>query len=654
MKKVLGMALCALLAALFAFVGCSGGDDNPAVFFPPSDVADGGAGTGDGTSGGGTSGGGSGTETGGTAISPEDKAKSDAELVKEGNAALTDGDYDKAVSKFNAAYQKNPSDQNKIYYTLTDLAMLSVDDTIVDLMKNKLGMTKYPATLNALINTAWAKDKTQQPLGSGWNKTFPVYRELTVTDVTQADDGNLIRVSGELVEKTSENSEKRWVWYFLDGNDWIEQWTYTAYKQDASGKIYLLNATPDANGKYLVSYNSTKDASAPASCRYKISGTHKKAVEGTHWTLPELAIPSWVTDQDYYKSTLIGATQTMQTWGYLLYANIISNNESGVNDVVDKLLPLIHKKSEEVKKTVDSLGDGTAKIEASFLATLNLKEILGEDDITIGKIEMNALAAALEGVDAVLNYAASYDLSANLKAAETDGSSYSNALKIIRNCVTAKTLAVRDAEKMTTSKTLLVDALGRLISSYEDMKVSTSYPQVVKEGIAQYGDILHDGAVKAKAAIENGSVFYIPKELTGKTFPTDLASAALGVDMGKIFTPGYWTSLVERSSDSTIKFYYKRVQYVFTSTSNPISISDNTTESELTEIADIDAFCNTTTSDAGSTVTKVTEGGVTTTKQTTIYYRVGILLNQSVLSDVFPSVENVAEKMKFVDFIGIN
>lgn len=581
---------------------------------------------------------GGGTQTGDEiTIPPEDAAKSDTQLVKEANAALSEGDYTKAVNKFRYAYKKRPTDSNKIFYALTEIALLSVDDTVVDIMKNKVGATSYPATLNALFNTEWAKDKSQTLLGSEWSKTFPSYESYPIYTATQNNDGSYIRASGTRTS-TYDYNTTRSISYILDDGEWWIGWNHSSYKKITSGS-YLTNVTPDANGPYLVWRDSTKDTSVAAEYRYNATHSYDKAVPGKTNTLPILAVPSWVTSIDSYKSTLIGTTLSAETWTYLLFANAVTNNENGLNDVIDKLLPVVHKKSETVKGVVDSLGNETATLEASFIKALNLTEWLGEDAFEIGKPEMNLLVAALEGFDAVLNYAASYDLSANLKAAQGDIGSKQTVLKMVKASVSSKTLTNRDSEKLASSKALFLDGLNRLISSYNSIKSSTRYPQIIKDNLDQYGEILYDGGVKAKAAIENGSVLYIPEKLEGKAFPADLNSALFGIDMGKVFTPGYLTKFFERSDDlSTVKLYYKQV----VTTTNTSTYARTETEGPLTEITDIDTFFNNTISDAGH---QSGSGSYTDTS-----YSVGVLANYSVLSAALPSANNIAEKIKFMEF----
>ncbi len=623
MKKTIGKVLTALLATTIFFSACSGGGDNPASPFQPVTID-------------------------GITISPTDTLKTDSQLVSEANTELSNGNYQQAIDKFRVAYAKNPNDENKIYYALTELAALSVDETIVDIIRNKLGAKSYPATMGALLNSAWAKDKKQSVLGSGWTKSYQKSKSYPLMEFVQDDNGPYIRASGQ--PTNSPSSENRYIQGILYDGEWWPYFFYMDIKKEYSG-FYLTNVTPDKNGQYIVLRDSSKDASVPTDCRFNMPNIIKrKNVGGSDsFTLPELAVPSWVTSLDSYKSTLIGTTLSAESVGYLLYANIISNNENGLNDTVDKLLFAIHKKSEFIKGIVDTLGNGTAKLEASFIKSLNLQEFLGEDALEISKTEMNALVSALECVDAILHYISAYDLSANLKAAETESGTKQNTLKTIKNCVTAQTLASRDPEKISAAKTLALDALSRVISSYTNIKTSTRYPQVIKDNVSKYGDIFYDGAVKAKAAIENGSVFYIPKTLDGTAFPSDLASAAFGIDMGKVFTPGYFTKFFERSADlKTIKFYYKRFEQAVTYGS---SFSMNNTESELTEITDVDTFFNTTLNDAGWTLNYNGNGTIGST--TSVWYKVGMLINYGILSSVLPSAQNIAEQYKFIDFIEI-
>ena len=664
-------------------------------------------------------------------IPAEDASKTDSVLIKEANAALVAGDYDTAVAKFKSAWKKNPSDANKIYYALTELVTLSTDKELSDIIKNKLGVTDYPATLNAIFTTDWLKE-------------YPRIKKIYAEKCEKNPAGSYLRVSGTPTSTYDNGSLS--VHYILYDGGGIDIWHYSGG--------YLTNITPDANGKYLISFSSyydTLDTSSYAaraqtavadylyncSSNYsdgtytytvtksdsgnyvRLNGTENSSYTGLSvaykfadekWnntytyltdctlsssgnylvdksrfcsyyaynlaktglnladylydagdgyktnlfgsidTIPALATPSWASSTDYYKNTLIGTTQSYTTWWYLLYANAVTNHENGFNDTIDSLLSIFDKMTTAIKGIVDLLGTGTATLEPEIIANLKLTKILGEEAVSFGKTEMNVLVSALESMDAVLNFAASYDLSADLNIAKVGFDRTSeDLLNIINSCVTAKTLTVRDANKMTAAKTLFVDALSRLITSYDDIKSSTTYPQAAKDKIAEYGDLIYDGAIKAKSAIENGTVLYVPNfKKNPKIFPTSADTAAFGIDMGKIFTPGYFTRAIERSDDlATIKFYYKRIEETDGSATNYRTI---TTESALTEITNISDFFANTIKDAGSTYTY--DSSYT---RTCIRYKVGILANNKIITDALPgSQTSIVEELRFIPLFTIS
>ena len=677
-----------------------------------------------------------------TAASKENAGKSDAELLAEAKKALVDGDYDSAISKFQAAYQKNPSDENKIYYALTELATLSTDSELTDLIRNKLGLTGYPASLNALFTKDWLKD-------------YPEYERLSSSKFEKNASGDYVRVSGTPVNEWSENAV--YTRYVLYDGDWVDFWRYADYTGSSAGR-FLTDVKLDAAGPYLVyfsSYSNKIDSTAyqekaeEAMSDYlyerdyesesenafvksevgsyvRLSGSETavwsngciniygyKRLDNGSWTdsacyltdyalsnsgnylvyksnfvskyvenlkkqeiadylyeeterynkpvlgevvkLPELKVLDWVKSKEYYKSTLIGTTMTSDTWAYLLYANIVSSHENGLNGTIDTLLSVIHKKSEAVKGIVDSLGSGKASISAELIEELNLNEILGEDGFDVGKTEMNVLVSALEGIDAVLNYVASYDLSGNIKSAEVDfNKSEEEILGIVNDCVTAKTLAVRDAAKMNTSKSLLVDSLSRLIASYEAILQSDSYPQAVKDTLKEFA-LYYDGAKKAKVAVENGGVLYIPQDSEATAFPTSASGALFGIDFGKIFTAGYFTKLIERSGDlEKLKFYYTKYEYNYSYKAGADRTS-NETESEPTEITDLAAFFKETVKDAGYSGDSGTDdSGNYFYNETIIVYRVGILANREIITNALPGVETeLVNKKRFVDLFRI-
>lgn len=73
-------------------------------------------------------------------------------LISNGYYALENQDIDEAIDAFQAAYVANKTNETRMYAALAKLAAISIDQNIVDLMRNRLGFIKYPEKINALID----------------------------------------------------------------------------------------------------------------------------------------------------------------------------------------------------------------------------------------------------------------------------------------------------------------------------------------------------------------------------------------------------------------------------------------------------------------------------------------------------------------------
>ncbi|MDR2739298.1 MAG: tetratricopeptide repeat protein [Treponema sp.] len=92
------------------------------------------------------------------------------------NALLLKDDYDGAVKAYRDAYTTNPDNPEAIIYSaLAELAAISVDPKLGDLMRNHLGVKSYPATMGALFSDDWMKDYSD----GGGTSTVP---ELSVPE----------------------------------------------------------------------------------------------------------------------------------------------------------------------------------------------------------------------------------------------------------------------------------------------------------------------------------------------------------------------------------------------------------------------------------------------------------------------------------------
>ena len=719
-------------------------------------------------------------------IPVSDSSESVKELISEAYKALNAGDYDKALSKFRSAYAKEQTDETKIYYALTELATLSTDTDVVDIIENNFGIKNYPATPNAIFNSSWVNEvkntnaAVDSVLNTEWLKKYPELCSASAAKVKQKAEENYMRCSATPVSMqyllqhfdlnaVYNSNSATYDSYILCDDVWIDYRDYC--KSKGIKDEWLTDIKPDENGKYLFLFNvgglygfpidmSAYEAEAQAREEIKdylyevktdwtgteyhrqvtkstegdyirLTGTETSAYSNeymwcsyvnkggnTNWEssgsylkdyslsnegdylchkgdyisklavkyarkdltacfydaesyranilgkvlyLPELAEPDWLSSHQAYQdsmSTVFGTTQTYKTWLYLFYANLITNNEKGGNEIVDKLLKVVHAKNESIKKVVDSMGEGTATLDPTFIKNLRLTDLIGEDSVIISKTEMQILSAALEACDAALNFVASYDLSADLKCGEDvidvkDSVAQKNEIiKAVNDAISAKTLSVRDAAKLETSKAMFSNAFERIISCYDSIKNSTLYPQIVKDKIAEYGAGYYDGLVKAKAALDNGDVFYLPKAPNAKTFPTSEADALFGIDFGKLFTAGYLTDIIERNSDKeSIKFYYRKYEsttgYEYKkseSGSLPWPYNEYS-ESEVTEFTvSIEDFLATTVAEDPGTLTyKNTDDGFLYKKKK-IWYQIGILVNKELLTQALPGIENAQDE----------
>jgi len=91
-------------------------------------------------------------------VNVDTKGKSVDELLASGTESLKAEQWDEAVAYYNAAYASdNNNTKAVIYSVLANLAKISTDPKVVDLIKNNFGFTQYPNKLNALLSDSWMK-----------------------------------------------------------------------------------------------------------------------------------------------------------------------------------------------------------------------------------------------------------------------------------------------------------------------------------------------------------------------------------------------------------------------------------------------------------------------------------------------------------------
>jgi hypothetical protein len=118
-------------------------------------------------------------------------------LVNAGIQALTEGKIDDAIAAFESAYQQDNSNSEAIVYSsLGALASIAGNQNVGNLMKDRLGFTGYPGTIDSLISGDWLESYPDDDSGSqmlpglarpGWFTTTGIYtNNLTGAGALQA------------------------------------------------------------------------------------------------------------------------------------------------------------------------------------------------------------------------------------------------------------------------------------------------------------------------------------------------------------------------------------------------------------------------------------------------------------------------------------
>lgn len=314
-----------------------------------------------------------------------------------------------------------------------------------------------------------------------------------------------------------------------------------------------------------------------------------------------------------------------------MLGNIIDLNPYGANELIDKVLAVFDGKFSNAKSLAASMSNGTVAVPYNIISTLGLQEILGDSTVYIGKAELNVLISALQILKATFQYLSSYDLSANIiaiKNAIVD--TPTNMYQFLKEVDTGKFLTVRNSKAIEESKNTFVESIQTVQDSYNFIVSSeSSYPTVVKEQLSYYGQVFYTGAEDLRNCIKEGKVFYIPNdpfEQENPEWSADDSNAGFAVDLGKFFTAGYFTNIVEREADSKFKISGRTVLKRYSSDVSEIiefEITDDFTEEKFEEIHT-----------AAITAAKEKYPDDDFWVKTTVGYE----LNYSLITDMFPKM----------------
>lgn len=456
-------------------------------------------------------------------------------LLNEGIDLLLEQKYDEGVAKIKEAYNKEQNDETKLYYALSEIATISTDSSVSNIMKNNFGVKNYPSTLNALINGEWLKEYKRG-----------VYEDVyTVSEAPAYETYYCVKVSGD---RCGWNSDGCYIEALLDeDNEWI-----SCYETDL---YYVKNVRLDETGKYLVSvYSLPENVRAQitdSTKKYKCSYVHEKRVltDSDSTKFPNFTVPEWLKNSDRYNESLIKSTQTSATTSLLLLGNLVDCNPNGANGLIDNILKIFDGKFENAKKLAASISEGNVLVPSKVISALGLEEVLGDSSVYVGKAELNVLISSMQILKGTFQWLSSYDLSANIASAKDFFGENPDELGFFRKLANTNSLKIRNAGAMETSKETFIEAIEILENSYNYLVSSaSSYPQAAKDEVARYGNVVLAAAEDLNKCLKNGGIFYIPNENPFETLRWNASSSgnSFGIDMGKLFTAGYFSGIFER------------------------------------------------------------------------------------------------------------
>lgn len=238
MKKIALFLM--MIMACFMFFSCDmltgTGGDNGGVTGEQGDTENNGGTSGENTGTGGntgTSGGSSGGSEPEIELPPtkDEPSKEDTkDLLKEAVDLLLETKIDEGIAKIREAYAEQQNSETAMYYALAELASISVDKSVETLLKENLGVSTYPSTMNALISGDWMKE-------------YPIAYNRVIYEVTENEYGSYVRVSGTKTDYYGdEDYEPTYIHAYLYEDEWV----------NSDG--YLADVSLDENGDYLVDY----------------------------------------------------------------------------------------------------------------------------------------------------------------------------------------------------------------------------------------------------------------------------------------------------------------------------------------------------------------------------------------------------------------
>src|SRR5574344_1383064 len=495
------------------------------------------------------------------------------QLILDGITALKNKDYNTGISDFNNAYNAYQNDETRIFSALATLAGISTSSEVSDLVKNYAGIDNYPSTPNALLSNDWIESSKK----SGTVTRTDHAHVATFIESATTDSYGYYRANGTT---TAPNTFVRDAYSYYGQNiipgvtGWVSSWDIEDYNYNIKSKSINYLFSSDYQGSwssthlYVTEFSNTgsymvrcNKSSVPAGMtQYQISESkkvdYKYQSEYVSYS-PEMNIPSWFTN-----SALCSEPQAV------LLANILNNNSSGLNKMLDAVYSAVFSTSfTTIESRIDDIS-GTVTIPADVISALNLTDTLGDGDISVGKPELKLIVSALNLIKGTLEYLQSYNLNTELSFFKFNWNDEAACEATMKKYLTYDAsidpmvngfMTVRDESKVASSKATFITVVNDLITAYDSIISNKSYPTAVSDKLDEYS-ILRKAAVALKASLTDGTTFYIPDSIDNLTeWPT---TGTRGINMGNLFTAGEFkiTNLIDKAGGKPmfLNFCYSR------------------------------------------------------------------------------------------------
>ena len=475
------------------------------------------------------------------------------QMIEEGIADIEDKKYDEGVAKFNEAYELEQTDETRIYSALATLASISTKQATQDFVKNRLGITNYPATMNALFDTAWleATDKY-------WiDKEEEIYSYSGIKEATTEDGGYGLYYRASLADNSTAGAfqieNDGWTVCkkaSIEGQDcYPTLWNLREYeinkkrKSDiAFGNYYVLSE----DGEYYVARWSLKNEQVAGWQAYTFTNSEDISYKYKEYSDAfVMNLPEWIKDS------------SMNTcFPFLVVANVLNGNSKGLNEALDELYSIIFGTAyEEACKKIDAI-ERPVKVPERVIVDFGFDDVVGKSSVYIGPTEMKLIKASFDALEATFEYFQSYDLdmpsileSMKFDWAEKEkwGEKFTEYLDRTSTVDTAYDLlnngflGVRDAQKMEDAKKDFISAIDLAIAAYDDIVKNNNrylYPTVMMDKLEEY-KALRTAATALKDGIAQRTKFYIPDSIQANmTWPE---TGNRWLDLGMLFNNENYT-----------------------------------------------------------------------------------------------------------------